>query len=71
MGKKFTRLLSGQATKNKAEKVRKKNIEALVSLGVSRQKAKKMIRIEPTRSVRTKSGNLAARFKVIGRYDIK
>lgn len=68
---KFTRLISGQATKNKAEKVRQKNIEALVSLGVSRQKAKKMIRIEPTRSVRTKSGNLAPRFKVIGRYDIK
>lgn len=68
---KVTRLISGQVTKNKAEKVKKRNVDALVSLGVSRQKANRMIRIEPTRSIRTKSGNLAARFKVIGRYEVK
>ena len=68
---KVTRIISGQATKNKAEKVKKETVDALVSLGVDRKKAKKMIKIEPTRSIRTKSGNLAKRFKVVGTYKVK
>ncbi len=71
MSKKTTRILAGQTTKNKAKKVKQQYVNSLVSLGVKRETAKRMIKIEPTRSVKTKSGNLAPRFKVIGRYNVK
>jgi len=65
------RNLTGKVTKSNAEKTKKRFVNNLVSLGVSRKKANQMITIEQTTSARTKAGNLAPRFKVIGNVKIK
>jgi hypothetical protein len=65
------RNLTGKVTKNNAQKTKKRFVDNLVKLGVTRKKANEMITIEQTTSARTKAGNLAPRFKVIGNVKIK